>query len=444
MKRLLLAALLLLPTLADAQIKVNALPASSAVGSGDLTIDDQAGTTKRATFAQVATFVGANLPANSVTLGNQATLSAYSLIGNATASTATPTALTTPIVAGYQTFNASGPVDKRKSQFYVDASGNTNIVPVNDAGVLSTTSSFTLLRGSTANNYLGFSYTDPFENFQLNNSDLHMVGAANSGPAIEVADIGTAAANEFFLLTNGPSHFSSPVFSAFFGCSAPTNTGNQQLSNGFVNSGSTGFCSIATGVPPFGFSGNGPLEFGTNGTQAFIIDASQNVTFDATVSASSVVIGVPGITTQIASGATTDTTGFLYIDTVAGVPTGVPNATAPFNVAKAMRYDTTDDRLYVYNGAWKDVADHPTAPVLTGTTGSIGGGLLAAGTCASGTAAVTGATTAMAVAASPVTYPGDGSTWLAYVSAGGTVTVKVCALVAVTPGASAYNVRVLQ
>lgn len=84
------------------------------------------------------------------------------------------------------------------------------------------------------------------------------------------------------------------------------------------------------------------------------------------------------------------------------------------------------------------------APALPGTTGSIGGGALLAGACASGTASVTGATTAMGVVATPVTYPGDGNYWLGYVSASGTVTVKVCAAVAGTPTASAYNVRVLQ
>lgn len=83
-------------------------------------------------------------------------------------------------------------------------------------------------------------------------------------------------------------------------------------------------------------------------------------------------------------------------------------------------------------------------PILSGTTGSIGGGLLAAGSCASGTVAVTNSTTSMTVSISPNTYPGDGSTWYGYVSANGTVTVKVCALVAVTPSASTYNVRVIQ
>ena len=77
-------------------------------------------------------------------------------------------------------------------------------------------------------------------------------------------------------------------------------------------------------------------------------------------------------------------------------------------------------------------------------TSSIGGSALAAGACASTTVSATSSTTSMAVVASPVTYPGDGAYWLAYVSAAGTVTVKVCASVAMTPAASGYNVRVIQ
>src|SRR5262245_13542548 len=80
---------------------------------------------------------------------------------------------------------------------------------------------------------------------------------------------------------------------------------------------------------------------------------------------------------------------------------------------------------------------------LQGTTGSIGGGALVAGACASGTATVTGATTSMVAVSSPGTYPGDGNYWVTYVSAGDTVTVKVCAAVAGTPTASTYVVRVI-
>ena len=81
---------------------------------------------------------------------------------------------------------------------------------------------------------------------------------------------------------------------------------------------------------------------------------------------------------------------------------------------------------------------------LTGVTGTIGGGALSAGSCASGTVTVTGATAGMASLATPTTYPGDGVLWKAYVSSANNVTVVVCAVVAATPVASTYNVRVNQ
>lgn len=79
-----------------------------------------------------------------------------------------------------------------------------------------------------------------------------------------------------------------------------------------------------------------------------------------------------------------------------------------------------------------------------GTSGSLGGGALIAGACATTTVTVTGATTSMVVVLSPATYPGDGFEWASYVSAVNTVTAKVCALIAGTPTASLYNVRVIQ
>ena len=81
---------------------------------------------------------------------------------------------------------------------------------------------------------------------------------------------------------------------------------------------------------------------------------------------------------------------------------------------------------------------------LSATSASIGGGSLAAGACATTATTVTGAAVGMAAVATPNTYPGDGNIWLAYPSAANTVTVKVCAVVAMTPTASTYNIRVLQ
>lgn len=50
--------------------------------------------------------------------------------------------------------------------------------------------------------------------------------------------------------------------------------------------------------------------------------------------------------------ATTATDGFLYIPSCAGAPTGVPTT---IGSAVAMVYDTTNNKFYVYNGAWKGV-----------------------------------------------------------------------------------------
>ncbi len=88
------------------------------------------------------------------------------------------------------------------------------------------------------------------------------------------------------------------------------------------------------------------------------------------------------------------------------------------------------------------VAAAPASSSLAGTTASIGGAPLAAGKCASGSAAVNGATPKMAATASPASSPGDGFVWQAFVSRANTVTVNVCALASGTPTAAAYDVRV--
>lgn len=86
------------------------------------------------------------------------------------------------------------------------------------------------------------------------------------------------------------------------------------------------------------------------------------------------------------------------------------------------------------------------APSTTriGTTGLIGGRPLRVGGCASGTAAVTGVSTAMALVVTPVSYPGDAVFWKGYVSGTNKVTVKVCVGLETTPGITVYNVRAIQ
>jgi hypothetical protein len=105
----------------------------------------------------------------------------------------------------------------------------------------------------------------------------------------------------------------------------------------------------------------------------------------------------------------------------------------------------TADRTITFQDAAGTVAFTNQLP-LSGTTSSIGGGSLAAGACTTGTASVASSATSMAVAVSPATDPGTGFTWNAWVSAAGTVTVRVCNVSgsSATPTATAYNVRAIQ
>lgn len=81
-------------------------------------------------------------------------------------------------------------------------------------------------------------------------------------------------------------------------------------------------------------------------------------------------------------------------------------------------------------------------PSITGLSASLGGAALAAGAAASGNITVVGARVGMTVTCNPTTFPGAGVVWSAYVSAANTVTVVVMGVVAATPIASTYNIRV--
>ena len=84
-------------------------------------------------------------------------------------------------------------------------------------------------------------------------------------------------------------------------------------------------------------------------------------------------------------------------------------------------------------------------PLLEFTTGSIGGGPLAEGACATGTVTVPGAETDRVVEVVPSTATGPGThfTWRGYVSAADTVTVEVCNRTtgSQTPAARTYVVK---
>jgi hypothetical protein len=81
---------------------------------------------------------------------------------------------------------------------------------------------------------------------------------------------------------------------------------------------------------------------------------------------------------------------------------------------------------------------------LKGVSGSLGGGALLLGAVATTIVSVPGAQPGNAVSCSPNTYPGDSVDWCAWVSSNDTVTVRIRAVIAVTPTASTYSVWVHQ
>ena len=95
------------------------------------------------------------------------------------------------------------------------------------------------------------------------------------------------------------------------------------------------------------------------------------------------------------------------------------------------------------SGAWKLSA---TSGIISCTTGSIGGSLLTVGASASGTATCTGATTGMvcdAQASDGTNMPALGATPNCTVTAANVATVNVVAIVALTPAAKTYSIRVI-
>lgn len=77
-----------------------------------------------------------------------------------------------------------------------------------------------------------------------------------------------------------------------------------------------------------------------------------------------------------------------------------------------------------------------------GYTITLGGGALLAGAMTSGTVTVPGATAGMHVKITPQADPGVGAWWYGFVSSANTVTVRVGAVVALTPASVVYSVEV--
>lgn len=214
--------------------------------------------------------------------------------------------------------------------------------------------------------------------------------------------------------------------------SATSNGGATQLvgGNGGSTSGNGGNGAILGGVPIEGNGGNATV---TAAAGASLTSTARN--------------GGNAVLTP-AAGVNGGTDGSSFINDAAG-----NHRVTAFGTQISITGTESVSTLTASKPVYTDAASPPnltsTAPagysaVLSGTSASLGGSALLAGQCSSNTTTVTSATTSMVALVDPVTDPGTGAYWDAFVSSANTVTVKVCATVALTPSASVYNIRVIQ
>ena len=126
-------------------------------------------------------------------------------------------------------------------------------------------------------------------------------------------------------------------------------------------------------------------------------------------------------------------------------PTGAaPTVGASCPTGQGATLDTSG-RMWTCDAMLSPAVWMPIGPLI-GTSGSIGGNALLAGACSTGTMTVTGAQVGWPVeisASDGTNIPALGVALSGAVTSANTVTVNVCALLALTPTTKTYNVAVL-
>jgi hypothetical protein len=133
---------------------------------------------------------------------------------------------------------------------------------------------------------------------------------------------------------------------------SPVSGGQNIFTGSFMNAPRV-LCSVndTTNVAFFFMNDSSSSTFGSLNQISPSLWSIGHTTDLSTINTSSVVwdnlgnvaMGIPGAI------ATNATDGFLYIPTCAGTPTGVPTT---FTGKVAMIFDTTNNKLYIYDGGW--------------------------------------------------------------------------------------------
>lgn len=285
----------------------------------------------------------------------------------------------------YRALVSGGIANQRLWEIGFDSTNGFSVIPLLDAGVDTTNTHLRLTRTAGGIDTLEY-LDDNGELVQFQFNDILLQGSPTSLPGVRLDDPSLTSGGSFFEAGYGGSS-GSPTVAGYLLCVGASI--GQTLTNGPAGA----HCDVTTGeVNLLTVDANIPLSLGTNSIDALdISNVNQGMS-------------VPGVT-------------------------GGNKGTGTLNVKGAF-----------VNGSSLN-------PILVGTSASLGGSPLLAGACTAGTVTITGAGTTMAAVASPSSDPDSslstGIAIYAFVSASNTVTVRLCAIVAVTPAASTYNVRVI-
>jgi hypothetical protein len=170
-------------------------------------------------------------------------------------------------------------------------------------------------------------------------SALTIKGTTWTGPATTLTLIGSSGSGtgSSLILVSNPSHDGRILFGSsgnvFYDEAAATLKTTESVPFSLLRSGAQ------NGLDK---GGSGNLNIGTSIASAVTIYT--NTTTKITVPA------LGGLVVGAAAIATNATDGFLYIPTCAGTPTAVPTTQTG---TMAMVFDTTNHKLYLYDGSWK-------------------------------------------------------------------------------------------